>query len=177
MGNINMQKKRLLKMEKDAIIDLFLLNIRNLWRVDGLYFLGIEKRFSTDVAIDIDKECWEIMGKIEAKQLKKFFGFKKLDITSFGIALSHTSWSFDHPSFEIKENKKSLIYRIRDCHTQKSRLKKGLKEFPCKLVRLSYLKSFAKEFSPSIDLICRVCPPDKHPDDLWCEWEFKDETY
>jgi hypothetical protein len=34
------------------------------------------------------------------------------------------------------------------------------------------LKAFAKEFNPDIEVKCNVCPPDEHPDDLWCEWEF-----
>jgi hypothetical protein len=27
------------------------------------------------------------------------------------------------------------------------------------------------ELNPNIKFNCTVCPPDKHPDDLWCEWE------
>jgi hypothetical protein len=50
---------------------------------------------------------------------------------------------------------------------------KGLDEFGCKPVRFGFLKAFAKEFNPDIVVNCNVCPPDEHPDDLWCEWEFK----
>ena len=51
-------------------------------------------------------------------------------------------------------------------------MENGLDEFECKPVRFGFLKSFAKEFNPNIEVICNVCPPDKHPEDLWCEWEF-----
>jgi hypothetical protein len=38
-------RKMLEEMPKDRLLDLFVLHIRNVWRVDGLYFLGIEERF------------------------------------------------------------------------------------------------------------------------------------
>ena len=27
--------------------------------------------------------------------------------------------------------------------------------------------------NPNIEVLCNVCPLDTHPDDLWCEWEFR----
>ena len=56
---------------------------------------------------------------------------------------------------------------------QKTRIEKGLDEFPCKQVRYGFLQSFAEAFNPEIEVICRVCPPDKHGKNVWCEWEFK----
>jgi len=32
--------------------------------------------------------------------------------------------------------------------------------------------TFAKEIDPRIKTRCIVCPPDKHPDDYYCAWEF-----
>jgi len=31
---------------------------------------------------------------------------------------------------------------------------------------------FAKAVDPRIRTRCIACPPDDHPDDLWCAWEF-----
>ena len=39
----NDDMKMLSSLNEWELIDLLLFNIRNLWRVDGLYFLGIEK--------------------------------------------------------------------------------------------------------------------------------------
>ena len=36
-----------------------------------------------------------------------------------------------------------------------------------------YLESFTQELDPRIVTECRLCPPDKRPPGLWCEWEFK----
>ncbi len=37
-------------IQKEKLWDYFFLQTRNLWRIDGLYFLGIEKKFGTEAA-------------------------------------------------------------------------------------------------------------------------------
>jgi len=37
------------RMPDQMLFDLFFLQIRNLWRVDGLYFLGIEQKFGFQI--------------------------------------------------------------------------------------------------------------------------------
>jgi hypothetical protein len=136
---VDQDRKMLDSMPKDKLLDLFFSHIRNLWRVDGLYFLGIEKKFGTDAATEIDANCWRLMGKLEARALKKTLG----------------------------------IYRVAKCRTQLTRIRKGLGEFPCKKVRFGYLKSFAEEMNQNVEVNCKICPPGEHPQDIWCEWEFK----
>ncbi|WP_369730633.1 DUF6125 family protein [Anaeromyxobacter sp. Fw109-5] len=31
---------------------------------------------------------------------------------------------------------------------------------------------FARTVDPRIRTRCLACPPDDHPDELWCAWEF-----
>ena len=143
-----------------------------MWTVDGLYFLGIEEKYGTEVATEIDRKVWELMGKIEARRIKELFGIKGSDIPSMMKALSFSAWSLDLEDKEIViEGKKAIIRNIK-CRVQNTRIQKGLGEFGCKPVRFGFLKAFAKEFNPNIVLNCKVCPPDKHTDNLWCEWEF-----
>jgi len=52
-GNLE-DREMLSKISRKKLLDLFFLQIRNLWRVDGLYFLGIEKRFGTDASTEVD---------------------------------------------------------------------------------------------------------------------------
>ncbi|MGD8505921.1 MAG: DUF6125 family protein [Candidatus Bathyarchaeota archaeon] len=164
--------KMLADMPKDKLLDLFFLHIRNLWRVDGLYFLGIEKTFGTEAATDIDTNCWKIMGKIEAKDLKTLLATRKNDIPSLMYALRNTGWSLDQKDKEIEVSEKRGIFRVVKCHTQLTRIRKGLEVFPCKNVRFTYLKAFAEEFNPNIKVESRICPPGERPANVWCEWEF-----
>ncbi len=174
MKNMTSQDRQMLEaMPKDELLALFFLHIRNLWRVDGLYFLGIEKKFGTEAATEIDTNCWKIMGKIEANDLKALLGIQQNSISSFMYALRHTSWALDHPNKEVEVSEKNGVFRVVKCHTQLTRIRKGLDVFPCKNVRFTYLKAFAEEFDPRFEVRCRICPPSERPANIWCEWEFR----
>ncbi len=165
-------KALLSKIPKEQLMDFLFLQLRNLWAVDGLYFLEIEKQWGTKAATEIDCTVWEIMGKIEARKLKEFFQIKGNDIAALMNALRHTCWALDLEDNEVVVEKNRAVIRNTCCRVQNTRLSKGLPEFGCKPVRLGFLKAFVKEFNPEISVRCNVCPPDKHSDDLWCEWEF-----
>jgi hypothetical protein len=160
------------KLPKEKLYELFFLHIKNLWRVDGLYFLGIEEKFGTEAATEIDASCWKLMGKLEARELKTLLGKKEANVPAVIEALKHTSWALYQTAKETEVTEKKGIFRVTDCRTQKTRIEKGLTEFPCKPVRLGFLKSFAETFNPNIKVNCKICPPDKHTEKCWCEWEF-----
>ena len=139
---------------------------------DGLYFLGIEKRFGLDAAIEIDSEVWAAMGTIEARRLIKTLNITDHDIPGLFEALKHSTWWLDleHKGYVLEENR--LVIRNKKCYVQTTRLKKGFGEFGCKPVRNGFLNNFVKEFNPDIKVVCNICPPDEHPTDIFCEWEF-----
>lgn len=166
-------RKLLTQMSKEQLVELLLMQMRNLWAVDGLYYLGIEEKYGTEGATEIDRKVWEVMGKIEARRLKEILGIKESDIPTVMNTLKLTSWSLDLEDKEIEVNEEKGIFRNVSCRVQKTRIKKGLKEFPCKNVRWGYLKNFAREFNENIEVGCNVCPPDEHSENLWCEWEFR----
>jgi hypothetical protein len=62
-------RETLAEMSMEKLLDYFFLQIRKIWRADGLYFLGIEKKFGTEAATEIDAQVWEGMAAIEAKSL------------------------------------------------------------------------------------------------------------
>ncbi|MFB0567352.1 MAG: DUF6125 family protein [Candidatus Bathyarchaeia archaeon] len=174
MNRVTNQDRQMLKaMPQDKLLDLFFLHIRNLWRIDGLYFLGIEKKFGTEAATEIDTNCWSLMGKLEARNLKTLLKIRKNDVASLMHALRNTSWALDHRNKEVEVSQTKGIFRVVKCHTQLTRIHKGLEVFPCKNVRFTYLKAFAEEFNPNIEVECSICPPDERPPNVWCEWKFK----
>lgn len=166
------ERKLIQDIPKDKLADFVFLHLRNMWTVDGLYYLFIEEKHGTEEATEIDRKVWEVMGKIEARRLKKLFELGN-NLSSMAKGLRFSGWSMDLEDKEIIENENRVIVRNIKCRVQNTRIKKGLSEFACKPVRWGFLKSFAKEFNPNIVVECNVCPPDDHPDDLWCEWEFK----
>jgi hypothetical protein len=172
-GNIE-DREKLARMPLEKLLDYFFLQIRNLWRVDGVYFLGIEKKFGTEAATEIDANVWENMAVIEAKSLKKMLKIgEDPDIPTIMDVLLKSSWALDQPFKTVEVSDKRAVLTIDRCRTQETRLSKGLPEFPCKKVRFGYLKNFAETLNPRVEVNCLVCPPDKHSKDLWCKWEFK----
>ncbi len=166
-------RKMLAELPIEKLLDYFFLQIRNIWRVDGLYFLGIEKRFSTEAATEIDASAWETMAAIEAKSLQRMFRIgENPDLATIVHLLRKSSWAMDQPFKNIDVGDKRATLSIDKCRTQEARLSKGLCEFPCKKVRFGYLRNFAKTLNPKAEVNCLVCPPDKHPKDVWCKWEF-----
>ena len=166
-------KKILLEIPKEKLADLLFLQLRNMWSVDGLYYLGIEEQIGCEGATEIDKNVWDIMGKIEARRIKQLMDLSGDDIPNMISALRLSSWSLDLEEKEIEIGKDIAKFRNPNCRVQKTRIKKDLGEFPCKHVRWGYLKNFAMEFNPDIVVDCNICPPDEHGDNIWCEWEFR----
>lgn len=160
------------KMPQKTLLSLLHMHTRNLWRVDGLYFLGIEEKFGTEAATQIDTNCWKILGKLEARELKNLLHIEKTDIPALMHALRNTSWSLYQEEKQMESTASKGVYRVTKCRVQETRINKALSVFPCKNVRLSYLKAFAEEFNPSIKVRCRVAPPEEHFKNVWCEWEF-----
>ncbi|UCE44556.1 MAG: hypothetical protein JSV57_03355 [Candidatus Bathyarchaeota archaeon] len=170
--NKDEDRKMLGRLSKERVLDLFFLHIRNLWRVDGLYFLGIEERFGTEAATEVDARCWEVMGKTEARHLRAILEIEEIDPESLLYILRNTSWALDVLEKKAEITDRKVVFRVTKCGIQLKRTKKGLEVFPCKEVRLGYMRSFARELNPEIETRCKVCPPDERPSNLWCEWEF-----
>lgn len=167
-------RETLAKMPLEKLLDSFFLQIRNIWRVDGLYFLGIERKFGTEAATEIDAGVWESMAAIEAKSLQRMFKISENpSVATIIDLLRKSSWALDQPFKTIEVGDKQATLSIDRCRTQETRLSKGLCEFPCKKVRFGYLRKFAKTLNSNVEVNCLVCPPDKHPKDVWCKWEFR----
>ena len=52
-------RKLIEEIPKEKIADFIFLHLRNLWAVDGLYYLGIEETFGIEAATEIDRKVWE----------------------------------------------------------------------------------------------------------------------
>jgi hypothetical protein len=172
LGSIE-DRKVLEEMSTSRLLDYLFLQVRNLWRVDGLYFLGIEKKFGTEAATEIDAGVWEAMATIEAKSLQKMFHVdENPSVPKIMDLLRKSSWALDQPFKTVEVSNRRAVLGVDRCRTQETRLNKGLGEFPCKKVRFGYLRSFARTLNQKVEVNCLVCPPDEHPKDSWCKWEF-----
>ena len=79
--------------------------------VDGLWFVKTEEQFDFDTALDLDREVWKVMPKIQARFLKKKFGVDK-GIDALGKCFSK-KLELDGFEFEVE---KSMPEDSGNCH-------------------------------------------------------------
>jgi len=72
----------------------------------------------------------------------------------------------------VEQTDQRVVFRMRKCRVQAARARQGLDDFPCKSVGLVEYAGFARAVDPRIRTRCVACPPDEHPAEYWCAWEF-----
>jgi hypothetical protein len=140
---------------------------------DGLWFLEVEKKYGMDVAIEMDGNAWRTFTQIEAQRI-----MKRLDIEPHGgipalvQALKFRLYAFLNVQEVVEMSPTRCVFRMNDCRVQAARKRKQLPDFPCKPVGLLEYTHFARTIDPRIETRCVACPPDPHPKDFYCCWEF-----
>ncbi|NHV60405.1 MAG: hypothetical protein HA492_03200 [Candidatus Verstraetearchaeota archaeon] len=159
-------------LTREELLDLVEVMSKNLLTLDGYWFLSIENRYGQSVAVEIDREAWEQFGVSEARRIKKFLKISDGTLEDLARALHFTSIA-PVSAVSVETRGDRVVLNIRNCRPQTARLRSGRGLFPCKPVGLAHLSAFAKVINPRFKVRCLLCPPDEHPDDLWCSWEFR----
>jgi hypothetical protein len=140
---------------------------------DGLWFLAAEERFGMETAMELDARAWEQFTVIEAKRIMKRLGMEPGGgIPALAEALRHRLYAFINVQQIAEQDERHLVFRMNDCRVQSARKRKGLPDFPCKPVGLVEYAGFARTIDPRLQTRCLGCPPDPHPDEWYCSWEF-----
>jgi hypothetical protein len=141
---------------------------------DGLWFLAVEEKLDLESAIELDMKAWESFTVIEAKRIMKRHGIDEGGgIPALAKALGLRLYAFINEQEIVEQSEEHLVFRMNDCRVQSARKKKGLSDFPCKPVGLVEYAGFASTIDPGLETRCISCPPDDHPDDWYCTWEFR----
>ncbi|MEO0137541.1 MAG: DUF6125 family protein [candidate division WOR-3 bacterium] len=140
---------------------------------DGLWFLGVEEKYGMEVAIELDKKAWEKFTVIEAERIMKRFKIPAYSgIPGLIQALKFRLYAFINKQEIVEVSEKRCVLRMNECRVQEARKRKNLPDFPCKPVGLVEYAYFAKTIDPRIETNCLCCPPDVHPGEYYCAWEF-----
>jgi len=143
---------------------------------DGLWFQAVEKAHGLDEAIKLDAEAWRRFSPLEAKRIKALLGLPDNGgLEALQTALDYRLYAvLNRQSSELADG--VLRFTMNDCRVQSARKRKGLPDFPCKPVGLVEYATFAETIDPRIETRCVACPPDNHPDEFFCRWEFRLRT-
>ncbi|MDY7076846.1 MAG: DUF6125 family protein [Chloroflexota bacterium] len=169
-----MPNRNLLRqLSKDELIDLLEDAAKNWLAHDGLWFLAAEEKFDIETAIGLDKRAWEKFTVVEARRIMRRLRIE----TGGGIpalkkALQYRLYAHVNEQEILDVDERTILFRMNDCRVQAARQRKGLPDFACKPVGLVEYSNFASTIDPRFRTRCIACPPDPHPEEYWCAWEF-----
>jgi hypothetical protein len=166
-------RERLMHHPKEELIDLLEDAAKNWLAHDGLWFLAAEEAFDMETAIQLDARAWEQFTVIEARRIMRRLGIEPGGgLEALEKALKYRLYAYLNVQEAIWVDERTLVFQMKDCRVQAARKRKGLPDFPCKPVGLFEYAGFARAIDPRLHTRCIACPPDPHPDDYWCAWEF-----
>lgn len=158
---------------KEELIDLLEIAAKNWLAHDGLWFLAAEDAFDMATAIELDRTAWERFTVIEAQRIMRFLGIEPGGgIPALKRALQYRLYARLNEQEIIDVDERTFVFRMNDCRVQAARQRKGLPDFPCKPVGLVEYGDFARTIDTRFRTRCIACPPDPHPEDYFCAWEF-----
>lgn len=166
--------KEVKDFSKEELLGLLEDASKNWLTHDGLWFRAVEDKFGIEAALELDRKAWEKFTVIEAKRIMDRLGIEPGGgIPALAQALKFRLYAHINVQ-EIKEiSDTHCVFRMNRCRVQEARKRQGLPDFPCKSVGIVEYSGFAKTIDPRIATTCLVCPPDPHPPDVWCAWEFR----
>lgn len=160
-------------MSKDELIACIVDDAKNWLAHDGLWFQAVEKRYDMDTAIAADTDAWEKFTIIEARRIMARLGLEPGGgIAALVECLKHRLYARLNVQRCLEQTENRVVFQMNDCRVQSARKRKGLPDFPCKSVGLVEYSGFSSTIDPRIVTRCIACPPDAHPDDYYCAWEF-----
>jgi hypothetical protein len=147
---------------------------RSLYTLDGLWFTLVEQKYGLDAALELDVEVWRRLGLIQAKRIVSTFAIKEdSPIRAVVSVLQVDPIMFIYKPQVVELTDSKAVFRCADCPPQKARIGDGRGEFQCKPVGIALFTAYAEAVDPRIKVSCITCPPDAHPPQYWCEWQFE----
>lgn len=161
------------QLSREELIKIIIDDAKNWLAHDGVWFQAVEKQFGMDAAVAVDTEAWRSFTVIEAKRIMERLGMKPGGgIAALVECLKHRFYARLNLQDVIEQSDTRVVFRMLDCRVQSARKRKGLPDHPCKSVGIVEYSEFAKAIDSRIQTRCLACPPDPHPQEFWCAWEF-----
>ena len=164
-------------LSREDLLDLLADASKNWLAHDGLWFRAVEDKYGLEAALELDRKAWEKFTVIEAQRIMKRFGIKPGGgIPALIQALEFRLYAHINVQEVLDITDKRCVFQMNRCRVQEARKRQGLPDFSCKSVGVVEYSGFAKTIDPRIKTRCLVCPPDPHPPNVWCSWEFTLES-
>lgn len=160
-------------LDKEELVRIAMDDAKNWLAHDGLWFQAVEAEHGMSAAIAADAAAWARFTGIEARRIMERLGLAPGGgIPALVECLKHRMYARLNTQEVTESSARRAVFVMRDCRVQAARKRKGLPDFPCKSVGILEYAGFARAVDPRLETRCLACPPDAHPDDTWCAWEF-----
>jgi len=134
--------------------------------VDGLWFVKVEEKYGFEAALDIDREVWKVMAKIQSRALKPILAGPAGEIPDFRKAFS-AKLKLDGFVFGTRALKRGgFTVTVRTCPWHDTLVKAGRQAYAEKIgaaICGSEYAVWAREFGDShvLELKSRICKGDR----------------
>ena len=164
---------RLKELDRDELLKLARGQAVNWLANDGVWFQKVESLYDMDSAKRINDTCWTHYSPYEAQRIKLFLGLgDNSGLEGLKQALAFRNYALVNRQSIHEAGDDSFIFQMNDCRVQSARKRRGLPDYPCRSVGTVEYPYFAKAIDSRITTKCLGCPPDKHPEDWYCAWQF-----
>jgi hypothetical protein len=140
---------------------------------DGVWFQAVEFSRNMGLAKKCNDACWSHFSPFEAWSIMQFLNLpENSGLEGLKTALQYRLYAAINKQSISDETKESFVFRMNDCRVQSARKRKGLKDYPCKSAGIVEYSTFAETIDKRIKTRCIGCPPDPHPEEWYCTWQF-----
>ncbi len=159
------------KCSKEQLLEFIDMQQRNWWNLQNNWMAYMDREYGQEAAVKGDSHCFPANAKVQMYRLKKMLGLGD-DLRSLRDAMVlSTIWA--NGDYEVREiDRQHFRIKVTNCYQQVRRLEEGLAELACKPAGIAICEAAVEVINPAAAVRCLVCPPDDHPADVWCEWEF-----
>lgn len=172
----NDNMKILATASKETLVNLLEDMAKNWLAIDGFWFQAIERNFDYEMytAKRTNDSVAVRFHYTEAKLIKRRLNLPENGgLPALKEALKYRQYALVNKQAVIEETPSKFIFRMIDCRVQSARKRRGLPDYPCKSAGIMEYSKFAEGIDPRIKTRCIACPPDPHPPEWWCAWEFE----
>ena len=144
------------------------------WLVnDGVWFQTLEKSEGMNEAKRCNDSCWAQFSPVEAHAINEFLDLPESSgLEGLERALGFRIYESINSQSVTDETPASFVFQMNKCRVQEARKRKGLSDYPCKSAGVVEYSYFARSIDCRITTRCIGCPPDDHPEEWYCAWEF-----
>lgn len=140
---------------------------------DGVWFQEVEAMYDMDMAKRLNDTVWARYSPYEARRIKIMLGLgERSGLDGLEAALKMRTATLINGYGYHRPDAATLVVSVDQCRIQFARSRGGLPDYPCKSAGMVEFSYFAHAIDERVQVRCLACPPDEHPAEWFCRWEF-----